>query len=123
MILGQSRVGSVDVQAWRVTATAVHSVNVRAFHGPCSDSRTIHDFPAHSVPDVVNPSSALPIPQAHLGQELLVVAILRFQVVWDADDSKPEYFSTKRETAMPMSFFWCSGVVSKRNSLRCSGKG
>lgn len=78
MILGQSKVGSVDIQAWRVAAMAVHSVNVRVFHGPCSDSRAIHDFPAHFIPDAVNPSSALPIHQAHLGQEWLFVAILRF---------------------------------------------
>lgn len=39
-----------------------------------------------------------PSPKARLGQELLDVAILRFQNVWDADDSKPEYFSSKRQT-------------------------
>lgn len=104
---------------------AVHSVNLGAYHGPCSDSGATHDSRSHSVPDVVNPSSAPPIPQAHLGQELLVVAILRFQSVWDAADSKPEHFPTKREAAVPMSFFWCSGLCPKGTAmaLRCGGKG
>lgn len=74
----------------------------------------------------VSPSSVPPIPQAHLGQELVAVAILRFEGVRDADDSKPEYFSTKRETAMTMSFsFDVLGLCPKGTDmgLRSRGKG
>lgn len=65
-----------------------------------------------------------PSPKTRLGQELLDVAILRFQNVWDADDSKPEYFSSKRQTTDSyahvlffLSFFWCSGGCVQQGQI------